>query len=278
MKKILLFSTSLALLVFFSSVSVSGQSKRLKVLRGGNVEFAEEVMLIDSILVYEVQPQEAGTVKSSLPVGKLTFLTYNLGADQSMTVSQQIAYKHKNDKDATVYGDLYQWGRKTDGHEKRTSAEGEAAFSSSDDAGHNKFVTVWEMPYDWRIPQNMALWDLPKAANDPCPAGFRIPTIEELASILPPESGNTWTWTGNGYAVSPDYGVTNTLFFPAAGQRQCIAFSDAIVQCSERGYYWTSTPSDIFSKILAIGENDYFNVSGHSMHASGHSVRCIKEY
>ncbi|MDR1631585.1 MAG: fibrobacter succinogenes major paralogous domain-containing protein [Dysgonamonadaceae bacterium] len=59
--------------------------------------------------------------------GWIKIANANLGAEQNMTVEEQINYEpdatksEVNDKDydPTVYGDWYQWGRKKDGHENR---------------------------------------------------------------------------------------------------------------------------------------------------------------
>jgi hypothetical protein len=87
---------------------------------------------------------EGCTVKSSLPVGELTFMYYNLGADPSYDIPEkQMAYTPSpntdGSPDATVYGDLYQWGRTTDGHEKRNSTA-TSTLSTTDAPGHNKFI------------------------------------------------------------------------------------------------------------------------------------------
>jgi hypothetical protein len=71
----------------------------------------------------------------------------NLGASQVATSSI----------DASAYGDLYQWGRLTDGHEKRTSGT-TSTLSSTDDPGHGDFITPGSPPWDWRSPQNDNLW------------------------------------------------------------------------------------------------------------------------
>jgi uncharacterized protein (TIGR02145 family) len=170
------------------------------------------------------------TVKSTLPPGYLTFMCYNLGADPNMTITEQMAYPSPtgNDvTDATVYGDLYQWGRKSDGHQLRTSA----AYPTNDGTSENgtvsgvanldastgqitlasavgKFVKGNASPFDWRSPQIATLWHngtaTPKTVNDPCPEGWRVPTQAEWGSII--VGGTTsvsistsWTHlTGNG--------------------------------------------------------------------------------
>lgn len=73
----------------------------------------------------------------------------NLGASQVATSSTDIA----------SYGDLYQWGRGTDGHQIRTSGT-TATLSSSDNPGHGDFITNGSSPNDWRSPQNDNLWQV----------------------------------------------------------------------------------------------------------------------
>jgi len=86
------------------------------------------------------------------------------------------------------FGRYYQWGRKGDGHEQPTSGT-TTTLSSTDDPGHSNFILTENYPYDWRVPQNDALWNAGsetspvKAANDPCPAGWRVPTYIELLSL-----------------------------------------------------------------------------------------------
>jgi hypothetical protein len=83
------------------------------------------------------------------PTTGRTWLDRNLGATRVAT-----AY---NDSDA--YGDLYQWGRLTDGHEKRTSST-TAVLSATDVPGHGDFILSPSSPYDWRNPQNDNLWQI----------------------------------------------------------------------------------------------------------------------
>jgi len=206
--------------------------------------FADNVRLGKFYFKIEAPPPTC-RVRSTLTQppynGWLTFLCYNLGANPDMTIEEQMAYVPVDEYDATVYGDLYQWGRVADGHQLRNSQTVAGPLSGADIdgvtgqvvGGHvGKFVLNSDPPYDWRTPPIYTLWyNNGKTANDPCPAGWRVPSVIEWQSIfsvnfIPPAgqlmtSGNYWKWNGNGWIVSPD-GVANgtvTLFLPVAGGR-----------------------------------------------------------
>ncbi|MDR1591525.1 MAG: fibrobacter succinogenes major paralogous domain-containing protein [Prevotellaceae bacterium] len=122
----------------------------------------------------------------SIYVPNVTFMHYNLGADTTKfntgeyaTLShpkRQIRYLAVCDLDKVdyVYGDIYQWGRKADGHEKRNSERfptdnnqvENGAISDFDADGQpsaasgavGKFIKHNKLPMDWRIPQKHDLW------------------------------------------------------------------------------------------------------------------------
>jgi uncharacterized protein (TIGR02145 family) len=181
--------------------------------------------------------------------GKI-WMDRNLGATQVATSST----------DAASYGDLYQWGRRADGHQCRTSAT-TATLSSTDQPAGN-FILAPNSPYDWRTPQNANLWQGVNGVNNPCPSGYRLPTEPELETERSSWSANTSV----GAFASP-------LKFTLAGGR---AFgSGSINVVGVQGGYCTSTISSNFSRFLN------FDVSTASMNAfsraNGNTVRCIKD-
>ena len=209
---------------------------------------------------------------------KLKFMNYNLGAAsnvQSMTAAQQAAHTTPED----TYGDIYQWGRMADGHEKRTSATTAGPVSALNANGQptgtaiGKFITNASTPYDWRTPQNDNLWGKPKTVQDPCPAGWRVPTLAEWQAVM---GNNSWTWQSTpvaGYKISPDGGTTTTIFLPAAGNRT--NSGGTLSSVAALGNYWSSSVADIYALRLSFSSesknvfNDY--------RAPGYSVRCIAE-
>jgi hypothetical protein len=77
-----------------------------------------------------------GVVQS--PYTSRLWLDRNLGATQVATSAT----------DSLAYGDLYQWGRETDGHEKRDSSTTETLASDVVNVG-SSFITSSVSPYDW---------------------------------------------------------------------------------------------------------------------------------
>ncbi len=107
-----------------------------------------------------------GTVLSA---NNKCWLDRNLGASRVATSST----------DASSYGHLFQWGRLDDGHQVRNSLN-MGTLSNSDVPGHGNFIFVGLFdPYDWRSPQNSNLWQGANGINNPCPFGFRLPSIQE---------------------------------------------------------------------------------------------------
>ncbi len=178
------------------------------------------------------------------------WLDRNLGASQVATSST----------DAAAYGDLYQWGRPTDGHQLRTSSI-TGANATTDTPGHGDFITESNSPSDWRVPQNDNLWQGASGVNKPCPSGYRVPTEAEL-------NAERLSWNTNdatGAFGSP-------LKFPVAGHRNSFGELDLV---GARGYYWSSKVSGAGTRRLAFGSS--YAIMYSNYRASGFSVRCIKD-
>ena len=182
--------------------------------------------------------------------GKI-WMDRNLGATQVATSST----------DVNSYGDLYQWGRRADGHQCRTSST-TATLSSIDQPAHGIFIIAPNAPYDWRSPQNANLWQGVNGVNNPCPSGYRIPTETEINA----ERLSWWQQNSAGAFASP-------LKLPTAGHREYSNGSP--ISVGFHGRYWSSTVSGTFLRALnfyspeAIMANDY--------RAEGFSVRCLKD-
>jgi uncharacterized protein (TIGR02145 family) len=185
------------------------------------------------------------------PTTGKVWLDRNLGASR---VAQ-------SSTDAEAYGDLYQWGRDTDGHEKKNSAT-TSTLSSSDTPGHSNFIIPSNSPDDWRTPQNNNLWQGVSGINNPCPTGYRVPTEAEL-------NAERLSWSSNNSAGA----FASPLKLTVAGYRY---YGDgSLYGMGSDGVYWSSTIDGILSRRL------YFLYSNASIasneRAHGRSVRCIKD-
>lgn len=187
----------------------------------------------------------------------VTSLTGRVWMDRNLGASQVAT----SINDTHAFGDLYQWGRLTDGHEKRTSGI-TSTLSSTDNPNHDKFIIAPSSPKDWRSPQNDNLWQGVNGKNNPCPAGFRLPTISEWAAEV-----EKYGYEYNSLFNSP-------LKLPAAGLR---GYADGSLYEGFSGYYWSSTI--IESGVRYLGFDQDYGTSAEWMtqaRSNGFRVRCIK--
>jgi uncharacterized protein (TIGR02145 family) len=175
----------------------------------------------------------------------------NLGANRAAISST----------DAEAYGDLYQWGRKTDGHQKRNSKL-TSVLSSSETSNTQTFIAAQNRPYDWLKFKADNLWQGIDGANNPCPVGFRLPTDSEWNDELA-------TWGSDDL----DGAYNSKLKLTAAGRRSHV--NGGLSQEGMAGYYWSSTVSSNSSLALGISR-DIAQMSSTIGRAVGYSIRCIK--
>ncbi|XOF32661.1 MAG: hypothetical protein ACL93V_11570 [Candidatus Electrothrix sp. YB6] len=188
----------------------------------------------------------------------------NLGATQVATVFN----------DPLSYGDLYQWGRGRDGHEKRDSTI-TTELSSGDTPGHDEFIATGEdaYPMDWREELNDDLWQGVDGINNPCPTGFRLPTEAEWQAEL------------DQYGTDQLALFNSPLKLPATGYRRGdygeFRGVDSIAQ------YWSSSHTidsaapfnNVYPRYLLLGNagtsEDLF--IDKAFRANGQAVRCIQD-
>ena len=165
--------------------------------------------------------------------------------------------------DAAAFGDLYQWGRLTDGHEKRTSGT-TTNVSSSNVPGHGNFILRpnFPAPFSWNLPISNNLWQGVNGPNNPCPSGYRIPTDGELAA----ERLSWVTDDAAGAFASP-------LKWTVAGNRTYA--NGQIINSGLRGSYWSSHVAGSMASYMYI-TNGSSSPSNNYQLSDGASVRCIK--
>ena len=195
-----------------------------------------------------------------------TWMDRNLGATQVATSST----------DAASYGDLYQWGRDSDGHQIRTSNV-ISTIATSAAAGHDDFIdagidhwveggSVGEVPDgNWtNFSEEDTLWQ--SGLNDPCPKGFRIPTEAEWQDEI-----NTWTNTNKAQAA-----MNSELNLPLAGYRY--GSSGTLYSVGSIATYMSRTLNGQqgYARLLYWFSNTEVGMFD-SVREVGRSVRCIQE-
>ncbi len=182
----------------------------------------------------------------------------NLGAER-------VAEKYDDDQS---YGHLFQWGRLDDGHQLRNSSITHI-LSSNTSPEHSNFITnvsgsTNDNWYNGSDPND--LWQEDGTGiNNPCPEGWRVPTIEELESEM-----DSWANTGDRRIDA----FNSNLKWPTTGFR---AYDDGlVVQEGSQGGYWSSSveESDRSWMIGFIDSTD--TITGNTVRIIGYSVRCIK--
>ena len=227
----------------------------------------------------ELQEEEDGII-----INGVKWATRNVGAHGQFVANPE------------DFGGYYQWGRKGDGHEQPTSpnypindthyengvVSGSENFDTNDQIvntypAYGKFIKQSEYPWDWRVPQNDALWNAGsevspvKSANDPCPCGWRVPTLIELESLG--SVTNEWSNLNgvDGYLFGDG---EPKLFLPAAGYRD--ASNGSLYDTGTFGTYWSNTPDSTNACNLYFSSGG-FHTNGSYHRADDFSVRCVSE-
>ena len=216
----------------------------------GNVDVDAGLLIVDGIMKY-VAPPPPPVLTITNPTTGETWMDRNLGASQVAISST----------DAAAYGDYYQWGRLTDGHQNSTSGT-TTTLSIGDVPAHGNFILSPDAPNDWRSTQNDALWQGTSGTNNPCPSGFRLPTEAE------------WDAERLSWDTQDAAGAFSSLKLTLPGDRDLNSPGD-VGGIGVRAHYWSSTPDGTNIKQLNLYPT-FTSISNQSR-ASGLSVRCIKK-
>lgn len=192
--------------------------------------------------------------------GKI-WMDRNLGASRVATSST----------DAESYGDLYQWGRGADGHQKRNSPISNS-ISNSVVPGNGNFIIpvnpnncVSASICNWMSSYNNNLWQGKNGINNPCPNGYRLPTQAEWMAEV-----ESWS------PINADGAFGSPLKLSMAGKRTSSGFQDV----GKEGNYWSSSISsgqEIYSPNIRFGGPGYSTGEMAEIRFNGLSVRCIKD-
>ena len=159
----------------------------------------------------------------------------------------------ENPEDAGMF---FQWGSRV-------------GWSSTDPIVSSEGHTYWV-----QFPRTGATeWS---ASNDPCPVGWRVPTGEELISLI--NAGHSWTTNWNDTGVNGLFvgSAPNQIFLPAVGGRN--ALSGELFGVDILSVCWGSTTNhQYFPHNFFFWGNVGIGGPGIASHTSGYSVRCVAE-
>jgi hypothetical protein len=211
--------------------------------------------------------------------GWIEFMASNLGATE-MSIKEQLLFASSTyagdptsqQSELTldfkpVYGDLYQWGRKTDGHQNVWSAISSTLASDPTNAGTD-FIKNSSYPYDWTSPFNNALWNSGASANNPCPPGFHVPSLSEWSGIVTGSttSGYLDVLSNVGYGVNKWVWVDGTQTLADLGVE-----SDNPSTPNTKGYL-IYPPASTYNFEDGYGNEDYQTTPTLFLPAAGYRI------
>ena len=189
------------------------------------------------------------------PITGRIWMDRNLGAAQVATSMD----------DQLAYGDLYQWGRSCDGHQKRYSGLTVTDGTVNTNNPGKRFVRRSTIS-DWRSPKNDDLWQGVDGINNPCPPNFYIPTKEEWAAE------NIWTSQQEAYE-----GFLKLTLAGYRSEKGNLTYVMTDPRWLGRGYYHTSTTESDKIRFYNINTNANIQNINLSHRVYAYSVRCIKK-
>jgi len=194
-----------------------------------------------------------------------------------------------------LLGKQFQWGRKdgcgyfctsvTDFNDYGGIVQNTSTSNTpiaKDDEDPKIFYRIKEHPYDWLSPKDDSRWyNNGKTSLDPCPDGWKVPSKDDLLSLLGnmESSTETSTWempSGQIVYGRTFYGNTDktgpSIFLPASGFRDYGGDSN---NRNIEGLYWTSSAMGNDASCLRFSE-DEAGIGGEHR-CDGFSIRCVKE-
>ena len=166
------------------------------------------------------------------------------------------------------------------------------ATRNVDDPGHfaatpesyGKFYQ-WNRAKAWDATGDVTGWDDTDptgdawvAANDPSPAGWRVPTTEEQQKLLDETKvENEWVTEPVAGQLFTDKATGASLFLPAAGYR--LTFDGTLFYAGMLGNYWSSTVYGTYTACYLKFYNGWLGGTywDNDYRAFGFSVRCVAE-
>ncbi|TXB61318.1 hypothetical protein [Phaeodactylibacter luteus] len=199
-----------------------------------------------------------------------TFMCHNLGAANTNADPFTPSWE--------INGGYWQWGRKGPNPalwlNTNTANFAHGPTGPTESESNNAAITDWG-----GILLNNHSWQGGvKRPNDPCPAGFRVPSGDELYGLYTYNAqisvSDTWSSSVTNYTTGRMYGPS--LFLPAAGQRD--RNNGALIRRGEQGSYWSADVrlDDFNAFCLSVRESTVYAYT-YQPRSFGFSIRCIAQ-
>jgi uncharacterized protein (TIGR02145 family) len=185
--------------------------------------------------------------KIGVKIGETTWATRNVG-------TPNVFVDNPEDR-----GMLFQWNSKI-------------GWSNTNPIAPSNETSVWNESWDGG---NVEKWE---TVNCPCPAGWRVPTMEEVEELI--TIGGVWTTEpANGYR----FGIgENSIFLPAATSRTKTGtlVGGIDIDGFTFGDYWCSTNTDkggAYRFYFMSNNNNVYYTYSYNPYSSAYNIRCVKE-
>ena len=189
--------------------------------------------------------------------------------------------------DVGALGLLYQWGRKDPFlgsssifSEVLAVSTGKWNITSGGSAANAEAnpTTFYTKYTNTSLPNGS--WSSIKTANDPCPAGWRIPDGGD-DGVWSKALGSSYSYSGTydsineGINFSGKFGADPYIWYPASGFRY---YSDGnLNNVGHYGDYWSTSYSNVESYSMFFTGMGFVNPSVTYNRGYGYSVRCLHE-
>jgi hypothetical protein len=170
--------------------------------------------------------------------------------------------------DVSSYGNLYQWGRTSDGHEIAQPTKSTQTTNLAADYTNttSSFITNSSGTQDWLTSENPNLWQGTTGLNNPCPTGYRIPALTEFSDEIINFSSQNIIGAFNSF-----------LNLPVTGSRDN-AGNVIGYTTHDIGRYWTSTINGTNARPIYLTATSITQPTDLSSSArvNGYAIRCIR--
>jgi len=144
----------------------------------------------------------------------------------------------------------------------------------------------WNRKKAWNATGTVVNWDNSRPTgmkwtktNDPCPAGWRVPTIDEIKTLLDINKVSSQWMILNGVngRKFTDKDTGYSIFLPAVGERD-FSRDGALRDEGLHGNYWSRNPNELVDELAYSLDCDRNFADTHSsFYREGLSVRPVAE-